>query len=97
MDETKQPLSINSENNTTEKHFTSEVNLTPAPPQQSGYGRGLCYKFIILLCISFIAFGSYFAYDSVSALEEALSQVDNTIEADLFPFEMTYPLCRLFT
>jgi hypothetical protein len=79
MEEQKQPLPINDdqspENSVLSKSDGGD-SLLPAPPQpHSGYGRGPFYKFIVLICIAFIAFGSYFAYDSVSALEEALSQV----------------------
>lgn len=42
-------------------------------PREPGYGVGWCYKIVILFCISFLAFGSYFIYDSVSALEGDLT------------------------
>jgi hypothetical protein len=41
----------------------------------SGYGRGIVFRIVILLCISFLAFGGYFAFDSISALEISLTEV----------------------
>lgn len=41
----------------------------------SGFGRGFGYQVVVLLCISFLSFGSYFSYDSISALEAPLTQV----------------------
>jgi hypothetical protein len=80
MDEAEQPLSINSENESSTKSCSHEGSLASSPPQLSGYGRGALFRFIILLCISLIAFGSYFAYDSISALEETLIKVRISIE-----------------
>jgi MFS family permease len=39
----------------------------------SGFGRGFGYQVVVLLCISFLSFGSYFSYDSISALEAPLT------------------------
>jgi hypothetical protein len=43
--------------------------------QRSGYGRGVAFRILILLCISFLSFGGYFAFDSISALEIPLTEV----------------------
>jgi hypothetical protein len=50
--------------------------------KEGGYGMSLRYRFLVLLCISFISFGSYFSYDAISALEEPLENVRLSISCN---------------
>jgi hypothetical protein len=50
---------------------TENTKKFPIP----GYGRRIHFRIVILLCISFLAFGGYFAFDSISALEIPLTEV----------------------
>jgi MFS family permease len=57
---------------------------------------GRPYRFIVLVFASLMAFGSYFAYDSVGAIETTLIQVFHTDRAAIGAMYSTYSFAAVF-
>lgn len=54
------------------------------------------YRFLVLLFASLVSFGSYFAYDSVGAIETTLIQVFHTDRAAIGTMYSVYSLAAIF-
>src|SRR5579862_4600627 len=54
------------------------------------------YRFIVLAFAALMAFGSYFAYDSVGAIETTLIQVFHTDRAAIGSMYSVYSLAAIF-
>jgi MFS family permease len=57
---------------------------------------GKPYRFAVLLCASLMAFGSYFAYDSVGAIETTLIQVFHTDRSAIGAMYSVYSIAAVF-
>ena len=57
---------------------------------------GKPYRFSVLLFAALMAFGSYFAYDSVGAIETTLIQVFHTNRAAIGSMYSMYSLAAIF-
>ena len=60
------------------------------------YPTGRPYRFIILAFAALMAFGSYFAYDSVGAIETTLIQVFHTDRAAIGTMYTMYSVAAVF-
>jgi len=77
------------EDGQTELHFVAsalEDEQEQSDPN-SPYNKSFGFKFAILTCISFLSFGSYFAYDAVSALE---LDIKTDLNISTFQFGLLY-------
>lgn len=54
------------------------------------------YRFVVLLCAALMAFGSYFAYDSVGAIETTLIQVFHTDRSAIGAMYSVYSVAAVF-
>jgi MFS family permease len=54
------------------------------------------YRFAVLLCAALMAFGSYFAYDSVGAIETTLIQVFHTNRSAIGAMYSVYSIAAVF-
>ena len=57
---------------------------------------GKPYRFAVLLCAALMAFGSYFAYDSVGAIETTLIQVFHTDRSAIGAMYSVYSIAAVF-
>jgi MFS family permease len=57
---------------------------------------GKPYRFAVLLCASLMAFGSYFAYDSVGAIETTLIKVFNADRSSIGAMYSVYSIAAVF-
>jgi MFS family permease len=57
---------------------------------------GKSYRFAVLLCASLMAFGSYFAYDSVGAIETTLIKVFHTDRSAIGAMYSVYSVAAVF-
>src|SRR5260370_35955984 len=57
---------------------------------------GKPYRFAVLLCASLMAFGSYFAYDSVGAIETTLIKVFHTDRSAIGAMYSVYSVAAVF-
>src|SRR5690349_14302131 len=57
---------------------------------------GRPYRFAVLLCASLMAFGSYFAYDSVGAIETTLIKVFQTDRSAIGAMYSVYSIAAVF-
>lgn len=69
----------------TEEEYQLPVLKAKFVPKNPRRSVGACYKTLILICVSIIAFGVLFVYDSVSALEGHLTQ-DLSLSKSLYGF-----------
>src|SRR5690242_16656198 len=71
----------------------------PMPPTENGlfHPAGRPYRFIILAFAALMAFGSYFAYDSVGAIETILIQVFHTNRAAIGTMYTVYSVAAVFS
>lgn len=68
----------------------------PEPKRGIFYPGGKPYRFAILAFAALMAFGSYFAYDSVGAIETTLIQVFHTNRAAIGTMYSMYSLAAIF-
>ncbi|HEV2246437.1 MAG TPA: MFS transporter, partial [Terriglobia bacterium] len=70
----------------------------PMPTSDQGllHPKGGLYRFVILAFASLMAFGSYFAYDSVGAIETTLIQVFHTNRAAIGTMYTMYSVAAVF-
>jgi MFS family permease len=57
---------------------------------------GKPYRFVVLLCASLMAFGSYFAYDSVGAIETTLIKVFHANRSSIGAMYSVYSIAAVF-
>ena len=71
----------------------------PMPPSEHGtfHPSGKLYRFTILAFAALMAFGSYFAYDSVGAIETILIQVFHTDRAAIGTMYTMYSVAAVFS
>jgi len=66
------------------------------PAHLAGYGRSIYFQAVILFCISFLSFGSYFAYDSISSLETPITKNLNLSKFEFGFFYAVYTFPNVF-
>src|SRR5262245_65619664 len=57
---------------------------------------GKPYRFAVLLCAALMAFGSYFAYDSVGAIETTLMKEFHAQRSDIGAMYSVYSIAAVF-